>query len=163
MRRVDNPADLDPDRSQTPFQTDGGQLAYHLGCHSDTPTRVSAIAWNTVRDQPGMSVRDQWNAQFGPAATTGGSRCTAIFRGLSGYTRYGSVPPLRSADKQSSEHRGRPVATRGQLYLVKLTLWPAPVAEPNVGLMAETVSTPVGGDRLLTLQNCHPDVLCTGQ
>jgi hypothetical protein len=29
---------------------------------------------------------------------------------------------------------------------------PALVAEPNVGLMADTVSTPAGGDRLLTLQ-----------
>ncbi|WP_207911224.1 hypothetical protein, partial [Roseateles saccharophilus] len=31
--------------------------------HSGTSLRVSAIAWNTVRDQPGMGVRDQWNTQ----------------------------------------------------------------------------------------------------
>ena len=63
----------------------------------------------------------------------------------------GSGPPLRSTDKQSSERRDRPVATQCQLYLIKLPLGPAPEAEPNVGLMAEIVSTPVGADRLLTL------------
>jgi len=33
-----------------------------------------------------------------------------------------------------------------------LTLGPAPESEPNVGLMARSVSTPGGCDRLLTLQ-----------
>ncbi|MBX3646022.1 MAG: hypothetical protein KF720_23440, partial [Rubrivivax sp.] len=53
---------LVPRRSRTAFQTDGGQLAYHPSRHSDTPHSVSAIAWNAVRNQSGMSVRDQWNA-----------------------------------------------------------------------------------------------------
>jgi hypothetical protein len=33
------------------------------------------------------------------------------------------------------------------------------VADPNVGLMAQTVSTPAGGDRLLTLQWSHTSPL----
>ena len=62
-RRVDNPAGLFPSSSRTAFQIDGGQLAYHPARHSGTPPKVSAIAWNAVRDQPGMSARDQLDAQ----------------------------------------------------------------------------------------------------
>lgn len=43
-----------------------------------------------------------------------------------------------------------------QQHLAYLPLRPAPVAEPNVGLMALTVSSSVGGDRLQTLQNRRP-------
>jgi hypothetical protein len=64
----------------------------------------------------------------------------------------GSVPPVRAAGEQSSEQRDRPAATRGQLYLSKLPPGQALVAEPNVSLMADTVSTPAGIERLLTLQ-----------
>ena len=45
-----------------PFRADGGQLHYHPPRHSGTSPRVSVIAWNAVRDQLGMGVRDQWNA-----------------------------------------------------------------------------------------------------
>ena len=38
-------------------------MPYHPGRHSGTPPSVYAIARNAVRDQPGMGVRDQWNAQ----------------------------------------------------------------------------------------------------
>lgn len=43
-------------------------MTYHPDRHSGTSLRVSAIAWNTVRDQPGMSVRDQWNTHARDAA-----------------------------------------------------------------------------------------------
>jgi hypothetical protein len=32
--------------------------------HSGHPRRVSAIAWNAVRDGNGITVRHQWNAQW---------------------------------------------------------------------------------------------------
>jgi hypothetical protein len=48
-----------------------------------------------------------------------------------------------------------PSGVRGQLYLVYLPLAPTLVAELNVGLMAETVSTPARADRLLTLHCRH--------
>jgi len=38
-------------------------LAYHPQRHSGHLQRVSAIARNAVRDQPGTGVHDQWNAQ----------------------------------------------------------------------------------------------------
>jgi hypothetical protein len=66
--------------------------------------------------------------------------------------RFGSVPPVRAGRKQSLAQRDRPAATRGQLYLVELPFGPALVAEPNVGSMPDTVSTPTGVDRLLTLR-----------
>jgi hypothetical protein len=37
-------------------------MPYHLDRHSGTPPSVSVIAWNAVRDQLGMGVRDQRNA-----------------------------------------------------------------------------------------------------
>jgi hypothetical protein len=40
-----------------------------------------------------------------------------------------------------------------QQHRVKLLLGPALVAEPNVGLMADTVSMPADVDRLITLLN----------
>ncbi|MFZ5546616.1 MAG: hypothetical protein ACOZJZ_23950, partial [Pseudomonadota bacterium] len=43
---------------------DGGRLLYHPGRHSGISPRVSAIARNAVRDQLGMGVRDQRNAQL---------------------------------------------------------------------------------------------------
>jgi hypothetical protein len=60
---VDNPDGSVPQPSRTAFQTDGGQLAYHPQRHSGHLQRVSAIAQNAVRDQPGTGVHDQWNAQ----------------------------------------------------------------------------------------------------
>ena len=30
------------------------------------------IVWNAVRDQPGIGVRDQWNAHAGDACNAGG-------------------------------------------------------------------------------------------
>ena len=69
---MDNPAGLVPRRSRTAFQRDGGQLPYHRPRHPDTLPAVSAIARNTVRDQSGMGVRDQWNAQPGTGKTAFG-------------------------------------------------------------------------------------------
>jgi len=77
-----------------------------------------------------------------------------IYHGLTDCN--GSVPPVRPAGKQSSDQRDRPAATRGQLYPVLLPLVPALRAEPNVGSMADTVSTSAGADRLLTLHTWHP-------
>jgi hypothetical protein len=65
--------------------------------------------------------------------------------------RFGSVPPVRTPGKQSFVQRERSIAIRGQLSLAELSLGLAPAAVPNVGLMALAVSTPAGGDRLLSL------------
>ena len=59
---MDNPA-LRCHNSRTAFRRDGGQLQYDIPRHSGAPPRASAITRNAVRDQPGMGVRDQWNAQ----------------------------------------------------------------------------------------------------
>ena len=58
---MDNPA-LRCHNSRTAFRRDGGQLQYDIPRHSGAPPRASAITRNAVRDQPGMGVRDQWNA-----------------------------------------------------------------------------------------------------
>ncbi len=60
----------------------------------------------------------------------------------------GSVPPVRAGSKQSSEQPDSSSATRGQLYLIWLPLGPALVSKTNVGLVADTVSTPADVDRL---------------
>ena len=67
----------------------------------------------------------------------------------------GSFPPVRTSGKQSSEQRDCPAAILGPLYLAQPTFGPGPESQPNVDLLARSVSTPGGCDRLLTLQNRH--------
>lgn len=50
-----------------------------------------------------------------------------------------------------------------QQHLAYLPLRPAPVAEPNVGMMTLTVSSSVGGDRLQTLHSWSTPSLIEGR
>jgi hypothetical protein len=60
---------------------------------------------------------------------------------------------LEHALEQPTEQRDRPTATWGQLYVVKLPLEPALMAESNVGSGRDTVSTLAGVGWLLTLHS----------
>jgi len=53
-----------------------------------------------------------------------------------------------------------PAAIRGRLYLVLPSPEPKLAVEQDVNLMALVLSTPAGGDRLLTLQSRNPRCQC---
>ena len=82
---------------QASFRAHRGQLHYHPHRHSGTPPTVSAITRNAVRDQPGMGVRDQWNAQLRsgdlviPSVVPGEPHARCLHRDAQAQTR-GRVP-----------------------------------------------------------------------
>jgi hypothetical protein len=100
----------------------------------------TADSFSASRDMMSQNV----TMRYGVAQWVRGAAC----RGLS--TRSG-LSLTRTATASWT------AATRGQLHLTEQSLGPALVAEPNVGLMADTVSTAAGADRLLTLHCRHPD------
>ena len=65
----------------------------------------------------------------------------------------GRVEPVRQRRTSRSSGKAEQQWDQRQLSLALRTLMTAMAAEPKVGLMALTVSSPTGADRLLTLQS----------